>query len=73
MKEPILSAFNTNQVNEVLKAWANSYIEDVPAVHKEGRYFIEYETLVSHMNSLPYDTLVNVMLDAEESYVVSNP
>lgn len=66
-------AINTNQVDQVLKAWANNFVEDVPAVHKNGQYLIEYDTLIEHLNNLAYDDLVNIMIEAEETYVVGDP
>lgn len=62
-------AINTNEVEHVLKAWANSFVEDVPAIHRDGQYLIEYDTLVEHLNNLDYEALVNVMLEAEASYL----
>ena len=59
---------NTNQVEHVLKAWANTFVEDVPAIHKDGKYLIEYDTLVEHINNLSYDDLVNIMLEVEANY-----
>lgn len=59
---------NTNQVEHVLKAWANTFVEDVPAIHKDGKYLIEYDTLVEHLNNLSYDDLVNIMLEVEANY-----
>lgn len=64
---------NTNLVNEVIRAWVNNHIEDVPAVHRNGQYLIEYDTLVDHANNLDYNTLVEVMLEAEANYIVVNP
>lgn len=61
-------AINTNQVDHVLKAWANNFVEDVPAIHKDGKYLIEYDVLVEHLNNLGYDNLVNVMLEVEANY-----
>lgn len=59
-------SLGTNEVKAVLEAWANSYIEDVPAKHINGEYLIEYDTLVDHINNLDYDNLVAVMVDALE-------
>lgn len=61
-------AISTNEIDNVLKAWANNFVEDVPAIHKDGRYLIEYDTLVDHLNNLDYDSLVNVMLEVEANY-----
>lgn len=61
-------AINTNQVDHVLKAWANNFVEDVKAVHKDGKYLIEYDTLVDHLNNLGYDDLVNILLEVEANY-----
>lgn len=63
-------SFGTNEVNEILKAWVNNYIEDVPADHSSGEYMINYHTLIEHINDLDYDTQVNVMLAAQEELVV---
>lgn len=63
---------NTNLVNEIIKAWANNFVEDVPAIHKDGQYLIEYDTLVNHLNNLDYDALVELMLEAEANYIVYN-
>lgn len=60
---------STNEIDHVLKAWANSFVEDVPATHKDGQYLIEYETLVDHLNNLSYDALVDIMLEVEDSYL----
>lgn len=61
-------AISTNEIDNVLKAWANNFVEDVPAIHKDGQYLIEYDTLVDHLNNLDYDALVNVMLEVEANY-----
>ena len=61
-------ALGTSEVDAVLKAWANNFVEDVPAIHKDGQYLIEYDTLVDHLNNLDYDALVNVMLEVEANY-----
>lgn len=61
-------AISTNEIDNVLKAWANNFVEDVPAIHKGGQYLIEYDTLVDHLNNLDYDALVNVMLEVEANY-----
>lgn len=61
-------ALSTGQVDAVLKVWANNFVEDVPAVHEGGKYLIEYDTLVDHLNTLSYDALVNVMLEVEATY-----
>lgn len=58
---------STNQIDHVLKAWANNFVEDVPAVHKDGKYLIEYDVLVEHLNNLGYDELVNILLEVEAS------
>lgn len=60
---------STTEVNQVLKTWANSFIEDVPAVHRGGEYFIEYHTLIEHLNNLEYDQLVEIMLEAREEHL----
>lgn len=59
----------TNEVEAILKAWANNFVEDVPAVHKNGEYYIRYDDLVNHLNNLDYDDTVNIMLEAEENYL----
>lgn len=61
-------AISTNEIEHVLKAWANNFIEDVPAIHNNGQYLIEYDTLVEHLNNLEYDDLVNIMLEVEANY-----
>ena len=61
-------AMGTSEVDAVLKAWANSFVEDVPAIHKDGQYLIEYDVLVEHINNLTYDDLVNVMLEVESNF-----
>lgn len=58
---------STNQIDHVLKAWANNFVEDVPAVHNDGKYLIEYDVLVEHLNNLGYDELVNILLEVEAS------
>lgn len=63
-----MGLINTGQVNAVLTAWANNFVEDVPAVHTGGKYLIEYDTLVEHLTNLDYDALVNVMVEAEDIY-----
>lgn len=55
-------AVGTTQVNQVLTTWANNFVEDVPAVHKEGKYYIEYHELVKHLNTLEFEQLVDIML-----------
>lgn len=62
-------AISTNEIDNVLKAWANNFVEDVPAIHKDGQYLIEYDTLVEHLNNLDYEALVNIMLEVEENYL----
>lgn len=57
---------STTNVSRVLKAWVNNFLEDVPAVHKNGEYYIEYHTLVEHLNNLGYDELTQIMLEARE-------
>lgn len=61
-------ALGTNEINAVLQAWANSYIEEVPAIHEGGKYLIEYDALVEHLNNLAYDTLVDIMVEVETNY-----
>lgn len=63
-------AIGTSEVAAVLQAWANSFVEDVPAIHKDGQYLIEYDTLINHINNLDYDDLVNVLLEVEANYFV---
>ena len=58
----------TSEVDAVLKTWANDFVEDVPAIHKDGQYLIEYNTLIDHLNNLDYDTLVNIMLEVEANF-----
>lgn len=62
-------AISTSTVDYVLKTWANNYIEDVPAQHVGGRYLIDYEDLVEHLNTLSYEALAAIMLDAAETYI----
>ena len=59
-------AIGTSEVNAVLRAWANSFVEDVPAIHRGEQYLIEYDTLVAHLNDLSYDDQVQIMLEAQE-------
>ena len=61
-------AIGTSEIDAVLKAWANSFIEDVPAIHQDDKYLIEYDTLIGHLNNLTYDDLVNVMLEVEANF-----
>lgn len=61
-------AMGTSEVDAVLKTWANEFVEDVPAIHKDGQYLIEYNTLIDHLNNLDYDTLVNIMLEVEANF-----
>lgn len=60
---------STTEVSQVLKTWANSFIEDVPAVHRNGEYLIEYHTLIEHLNNLEYDQLVAIMLEVREEHL----
>ena len=62
------AVINTNIVKHVLEGWADNFVEDVPAIHKDGQYLIEYDTLVEHLNNLDYDDLVNISFEAEERY-----
>ncbi len=55
----------TNQIHEVLQAWANNFAVDVPAIHKDGQYLIEHDVLVNHINGLSYDELANILLEVE--------
>ena len=61
-------AMGTSEVDAVLKTWANEFVEDVPAIHKDGQYLIEYNTLIEHLSNLDYDTLVNIMLEVEANF-----
>ena len=61
-------AMGTSEVDAVLKTWANEFVEDVPAIHKDGQYLIEYNTLIEHLSNLDYDTLVNIMLSVEANF-----
>lgn len=61
--------FNTDTIEHILQAWANNFVEDVPAIHRNGQYLIEYDTLVEHLNNLDYETLVNIALEVEENYL----
>lgn len=58
----------TSEVDAVLKTWANEFVEDVPAIHKDGQYLIEYDTLIDHLSNLDYDTLVNIMLSVGANF-----
>ena len=58
----------TSEVDAVLKTWANEFVEDVPAIHKDGQYLIEYNTLIDHLSNLDYDTLVNIMLSVGTNF-----
>lgn len=60
---------STNTIDQVLKTWVNGFVEDVPAIHRNGQYLIEYDTLVEHLNNLDYESLVNIMLEVEENYL----
>ena len=61
-------AMGTSEVDAVLKTWANEFVEDVPAIHKDGQYLIEYNTLIEHLSNLDYDKLVNIMLEVEANF-----
>ena len=61
-------AMGTSEVDAVLKTWANEFVEDVPAIHKDGQYLIEYNTLIDHLSNLDYDTLVNIMLSVGDNF-----
>lgn len=63
-------AIGTSEIDAVLKAWVNNFVEDVPAIHRDGQYLIDYDVLVDHVNNLDYDALVNVMLEVEANYFV---
>lgn len=54
-------------VGQVLKAWADSYVEDVPAKHRNGEYLIGYDDLVVHLNNLPEETLSDIKQEVEAS------
>lgn len=58
----------TSEIDAVLKTWANEFVEDVPAIHKDGQYLIEYDTLIDHLSNLDYDTLVNIMLSVGANF-----
>lgn len=64
-----MSVINTNVVKHVLEAWADNFVEDVPAIHRNGQYLIDYDTLVDHLNNLSYDDLVNISFEAEDRYL----
>lgn len=64
-----MTIINTNTIEQILQAWANNFVEDVPAIHRNGQYLIEYDTLVEHLNNLDYEALVNIMLEVEENYL----
>lgn len=61
-------AIGTSEVNAVLQTWANKFIEDVPAIHEGGKYLIEYNTLIDHLNNLTYDSLVNIMVETKVDF-----
>lgn len=63
------SIISTSTVTAVLKAFANAFIEDVPAVHRGGEYLIRYDDLKTHLNTLTYEDTVNIMLEAEANYL----
>lgn len=63
-----MAVINTGQVQAVLTAWADNFVEDVPAVHTGGKYLIEYDALVEHLTNLDYDALVEIMLVAVDNY-----
>ena len=59
-------AIGTSEVNAVLTAWAENFVEDVPAVHRNGEYLINYDTLVGHLTNLEYGEVVDIMLKTQE-------
>ena len=59
-------AIGTSEVNAVLTAWAENFVEDVPAVHRNGEYLINYDTLVDHLTNLEYGEVVDIMLKTHE-------
>lgn len=59
-------AIGTSEVNAVLTAWAENFVEDVPAVHRNGEYLINYDTLVDHLTNLEYGEVVDIMLKTQE-------
>ena len=59
-------AIGTSEVNAVLTAWAENFVEDVPAVHRNGEYLINYDTLVDHLTNLEYGEVVDTMLKTHE-------
>ena len=59
---------NTNVVKHILEGFVDEFLVDVPAVHENGRYLIEHDTLVAHVRSLSIDDLVNISFEAEERY-----
>ena len=59
----------TTEVKAVMEAWANNFVEDVPAKHHNGEYLIEYDTLVEHINNLTYDDYANILMEAVDNYL----
>ena len=62
-------AISTNVVKHVLEAWVNNFLEDVYATHRNGEYLIEYEDLIEHINDMPYEAHVEIMLVAEDAMI----
>lgn len=56
----------TNAVKAVLEAWANNFIEDVPAEHRGGQYLIEYNDLHQHLTNLSQGQLTEIMLEVDD-------
>lgn len=55
-------------VRHVLEAFAEEFLIDVPAIHRDGEYLIDHEVLIEHINTLDYDDLVNIMFEADARY-----
>lgn len=61
-----LSTIGTNEVKSVLAAFINEFLVEVPAIHRDGQYLIEIETLENHVRTLDYEDLTQIAIEASE-------
>ena len=56
---------STSTTQAVLSAFVEEFLVDVPAVHRDGEYLIRFDDIVSHVNNLDYEDLVQISIEAE--------
>lgn len=59
-----LTVIGTKEVKSVLVAFINDFLVDVPAIHRDGEYLIEIDTLENHVRSLDDEDLSQIAIEA---------